>query len=214
MSDLYNKALKFATKAHKGQKRKNPIGKCKSCDGTGRVQATQLINDTLEAVWDEDGRAVIIECHDCVGTGALFPDYITHPIAVAKLSEELTIQEHLLHVQQVTYAELDTDWVENIKAAALLHELGENYVVEGYDLNSVEREFGHEISLIICVLTRLYHEPYMQYIKRIVAESGIETKIIKLADITHELTKMPREHGHLRDKEELAKWILEKDLRL
>ena len=197
-------ALEFATKAHKGQKRKNHIN-CPDCEGRGWNR--NLNYDSLSS--DEI-------CTTCEGKRVLFPDYITHPIAVSDIAEEIFNKYTYDHDDTVTVAWIDRPEgtaLEVIKAAALLHDVIEDC---GITHEHIHAEFGKDIAHIVTLLS---HDKdngasYLIYITTIMECDSTEAKIIKLADVTHNLSTWPNKSGSMRDKWELTKYMLEKNLKL
>jgi len=195
MSDLYDKALAFATKAHKGQK---------------RHQATRCPENCPEDLLGGGN------CKVCGGGGWQKLDYITHPIAVAEIAEKL--YKEYLSKQNIILRFLDAlinkeriaRNCEEIKATALLHDVIEDTKYTMLEIYA--QGFPFTIGISVLFLSKDDRTSYSEYIRSIIKSYNVDIKVIKLADVTHNLSTWPDEKGSMRDKWELTKWILEREL--
>lgn len=126
-------------------------------------------------------------------------DYISHPLAVAKIVEE-------------TLEEVGCGESEYIVAAAILHDViedtcwTEDMIRE--ELMSVAPKSQVDITIsLVKVLSRDNGQSYFNFIQAIKSHKySFFAKIIKLADIEHNLSDLPE--GNLRDKYLFAQYML------
>lgn len=123
--------------------------------------------------------------------------YFTHLEAVAKITEE-----SLKKYDPNQYF----NWNE-VVASAYLHD----WVEMGGDFTEIHLDFGYTVSRTISILTRESGVNYFDYIMGIEGGGDQIAKIIKIADLTHNLNDGLNE-GSMKDKYRFAKYILEKSL--
>lgn len=111
-------------------------------------------------------------------------DYITHPVAVAEIVRE-------------------QGWPEWAQVIAVLHDVIEDCDVTHADL---EERFGLHVADMVQRLSAKEGESYLDFILR--AGACEETRIVKLADIQHNMSDMPTRNRTMRAKYELAGYIL------
>lgn len=121
--------------------------------------------------------------------------YITHPIAVANIAEQLWVY---------WYDETFPD--TTLTKVALLHDVIEDTSVTYED---IAKEFGYEIADYVLLLTKKEGDNYLQHIQR--AGATLLTTVVKIADLTHNMSTLPE--GTLKDKYRLAKYILQNERR-
>jgi hypothetical protein len=102
--------------------------------------------------------------------------YIVHPIAVAEMLDE-----------------------PRLKCTALLHDVLEDTEITGTEL--VNMGVPNDVVLLVCILTHIPNEDYLQYLGRIRACPAAVK--VKLADLKHNLSDLP--NGTMKDKYLLAK---------
>lgn len=93
---------------------------------------------------------------------------------------------------------------------ALLHDVIEDYKIEAEELS----DMGFPVRVVSAVseLTRRADEAYSDYIKRVVSSSDILVKLIKIADIQYNLSRVdygvdPQKAARLR-----ARWLAALDI--
>jgi (p)ppGpp synthase/HD superfamily hydrolase len=108
--------------------------------------------------------------------------YISHPAAVAKscVSKEL-------------------------ECIAWLHDVLEDTNVTVERLREL---FDEEIVEAVICLTKKKDEAYLFYLLRV--KENPSAKIVKMKDIQHNLSTLPEKNKTMRDKYELALWVLNK----
>ena len=159
----YEKVLEFATKAHKGVKRK--------------------------------------------GSGL---PYITHPVEVAKIAFSLHERISKNHNLFATYRLEPSQW--DIQLVALLHDVVED---TEYTIEDIRSEFGNIIHYeSLEVLTHDPRDDYFIYMMKII-KGPAEAKIVKLADITHNLRSAEGNVSkHKINVYKLSKYMLQQELGL
>jgi (p)ppGpp synthase/HD superfamily hydrolase len=134
-----------------------------------------------------------------------YDDYITHPIQVAKIASGIFLKWAGQNKDDGTV-------VEDIIDIAHLHDTVEDTDVTMEDISS---NFNKRVSMSVELLT---HDEtsltYFQYIRRILMSDCIEAKIVKLADLTHNLVDASPKFMSKNKIElyKLAKFMLEKEL--
>jgi GTP pyrophosphokinase len=138
--NIRQKALDFATKAHKGQKRK-------------------------------DGK-----------------DYITHPIAVAEIAEEIAYENN---ISEMIY-------MDDLYVMAILHD-----VVEDTDITigEISETFGEYIASGVQKLTRTGGN-YFDFIMSLGDQDDPLPIIVKIADLEHNMSDL--NEGSMKDKYRFA----------
>lgn len=129
-------------------------------------------------------------------------DYITHPIEVARIAEEMARKENKFSEKEV----------EMIYCIGLLHDTVESVNITERDLKEVlkstELFTNYEIEKIIEAifdLTRASkNTPVLNYLESI--KGNRFAKIVKLADLEHNLSDLGP--GDLRDKYHLCQYYL------
>jgi len=195
MIDSYEDILKFATKAHKGQKRRNIIP-CPECSG------------------DVDGKYEFIGCPTCKGND-YHPDYITHPIAVSKIAEKIATK-YVTQNHDLFYGEdpprNGAGLIHTVRLAALLHDVLED---TDYEKEDLEKIIDKEIVETVRWVTNVDGVDYFLFMRGIIEFASLEAKVLKIADLTHNLSDA---EGNVSKNKillyKLSKYILERDLGL
>lgn len=132
-----------------------------------------------------------------------YPDYIVHPIAVAEIAEKIILSTNESAKNDGFYK----NWIENkiklVKSVALLHDVVED---TDYTIEDIRNLFGDKIAIDVDMLTHYKHEDYFDYFKRILESGNINVKIVKFADITHNLSTA----GNFISKHKVQLWKLAK----
>jgi (p)ppGpp synthase/HD superfamily hydrolase len=157
--EAYSDALKFASAAHEGQKRK--------------------INGD---------------------------PYITHPIAVA--AETARLGDLYNSMSRATTPHVSIDIME---VAALLHDVVEDTHVE---LDEIYDTFGQHVGHLVHYLTHDEESSSrLDYISKILS-GPTESQIIKIADLTHNLSTWSTDTGSWVEYRKLTRYILENNVGL
>jgi (p)ppGpp synthase/HD superfamily hydrolase len=120
--------------------------------------------------------------------------YITHPVEVAKKFEYLT------------YGKYSQYYSELLQAIALLHDVLENSKMTAGELYL--KLYNERIVNTVICLTKKDDENYKDYILRV---SRVEfARLVKIADIKHNLSTLELKNKTMRDKYRLALYILER----
>tara|TARA_B100001059_G_C17798287_1_gene564507 strand:- start:66 stop:545 length:480 start_codon:yes stop_codon:yes gene_type:complete len=98
-------------------------------------------------------------------------EFITHPIEVSKIANDLS-------------EKYDVD-LETISIAAILHDTIEDTHIT---YNDIKGKFGKEIADIVKTVTNETKKPYMEFIKDIIDNGSREALVVKVADITHNMS--------------------------
>ena len=117
--------------------------------------------------------------------------YISHPIAVADTFKDLKEYNGILS--------------EDIRAIALLHDVVEDSNINLWDL--ICAGFSDKIISVVDILTKREGVAYLDYILRI--KRNEIAKLVKLADIRHNLSTLDLKKKAQKDKYLLAIYILE-----
>jgi len=131
--------------------------------------------------------------------------YITHPVSVAKIAEELWWKVWHKFVRS---SETAQNIAETITAAALLHDIIEDTDTEYDDLVS---EFGRDVADTVYGVTRKQGQNYFEFIRGIVIEDDYYVHIVKIADLEHNMSDLSE--GSLKDKYRFAHDMLMMSLR-
>jgi (p)ppGpp synthase/HD superfamily hydrolase len=156
----------------------------------------------------------IVELADKIAEGAHFNQfrhdkitpYIEHPRAVAKIAEKL----YDTRVDYYTAFPVGEE-LEVVLAVALTHDILEDsdYTIE--DIKRVFRENGFQertYMILFSALEALNKNNYDSYSSYIIMLAGFPlANLVKRADLEHNLSDL--KPGNLRDKYELAKYLLE-----
>ena len=121
--------------------------------------------------------------------------YITHPIAVAKIFEGKQS-----YTQNVLGYNLKT-----LQIIALLHDVVEDSNIKCIELKN--RGMSFEIVDAVAMLTRTENKSYLNYLLDI--KTNILAKFVKIEDIKHNLSTLDSKNKTMKDKYELALYILE-----
>ena len=124
-------------------------------------------------------------------------DYITHPVAVAKIAERMIKEQGLL---AETY--LDDAYV-----LSLLHDVWEDTDVS---LEEIRSEFGEYIADAVLVLSREEGETYFDFITYLGWNKDSLPIIVKLADLKHNMGDL--KEGSLKDKYRFAQYYLQQQI--
>jgi len=203
MIDSYEDVLKFATVAHKGQKRRNKF-KCDHCNGSGIYESINSDKTVNKSV-----------CGACNGKGHYHPDYITHPIAVSDIAEKLATK-YVTQNHDQFYGEdpprNGAAFIHTIRLAALLHDVLED---TDYEKEDLEKLFDKEIVETVRWVTCADGVDYFSFTRGIIEFASLEAKILKISDLTHNLSDA---EGNVSKNKillyKLSKYILERDLGL
>ena len=124
--------------------------------------------------------------------------YITHPIAVSKLADDIAISEGKGKIVR-----------EIIVIAALLHDTVEDTDVQLPDIEKLfsdqSEQFVRRIVNAVDSLTKRHGDNYLDAIKRV--RLNPDAVIVKRADLKHNSSDL--NEGSLKDKYRLASFILE-----
>lgn len=128
-------------------------------------------------------------------------DYITHPIAVAEIAEEIAKK----------YGVREDIYLDDLYVMSVEHDVRED---RPQFAKEMLEEFGPYIYSSVGVLSRQKQETYFDFIGRIIRHHKTSKDplalIVKIADITHNLSDL--QEGSMKDKYRFAKYLLEKTL--
>lgn len=119
--------------------------------------------------------------------------YITHPIAVAKQLTPPIWNYYDKHTEQLQ------------RSAALLHDVLEDSDITAEDL--LKEGIDPFVINVVKILTKKKFEPYIEYILNI--KKNYMAQSIKIEDIKHNLSTLDPKNKTMKDKYELALYILE-----
>ncbi len=142
--------------------------------------------------------------------------YITHPIGVAEIARKILAEN------QYSWNNIPAHdhYHEAIIAACYLHDVAEDcpqwkdreeYIVtEVFNRSDMAKHSGAPFILRDClrILNKHRHDGYLEFV--LAARSFIPARIVKIADISHNLSDLTKK-GSMLDKYRLALYLLEHD---
>jgi (p)ppGpp synthase/HD superfamily hydrolase len=140
-------------------------------------------------------------------------EFITHPIAVSKQAE-LMATSYVANNHDLFYGSgpklNGAGFIHDVRESAFLHDVVENTHVK---IEEIAGRFGDRIAMIVAILTQQKHRNYFEYIVEDIIElQCTEAIIIKIADISHNISTWPEKKGSILDKWKLAKYMLEQSI--
>lgn len=127
--------------------------------------------------------------------------YITHPEAVAKIVHD----DFFSLMPQNEAAQANWSVVKNyVIMAALLHDTIEDTYVTSERLR--QAGFPEMVIDIVKTVTKQPNENYFEFIMRIMESGNVGAKIVKLADLQHNMSGL--QEGSMKDKYRFATYIL------
>ena len=124
--------------------------------------------------------------------------YISHPIAVAKIAEQLYLENTTSdpHDREVIARKI---WIVGV-----LHDVIEDTDVTFETISSAFPDV--HILEALNILTRKKDQTYFDFIKNIVEKGSVIARTVKIADITHNMSDL--HEGSLKDKYRFALHML------
>ena len=139
----------------------------------------------IENLTLDDKCFLIAECAHLGQTRKDGQPYITHPRAVANFFPTYGVES------------------KKLRLIALLHDVIEDSPLTGQDLFKLG--VPPDVVKTVEILSRIPNEPYRNYISRVIHDK--KARAVKEADLQHNLSDLER--GSMRDKYELALWIVQ-----
>jgi (p)ppGpp synthase/HD superfamily hydrolase len=125
-------------------------------------------------------------------------DYITHPIAVAEIAQDIYRE-----VVKFYGLEVDEEFLDELYVASILHDVEEDTNATNRD---IEWEFGYRMASVIGLLSKQDGQTYFDFIFRLVKQYDFLPIYVKLADLQHNTSDL--NEGSLKDKYRFATYIL------